>query len=178
MYILNHLLLKSRYSEEMNNEKVESVAISKDDRFIDTHSVPLDAPLSILSQLNSQYICYHLAPSLVPSSSSRSASEVLMQRSRETVLPAPTTNPNLRGDQQVRNVLLSLLSELKVGWSPCVVQSTGERFVRILSAALWYLDCHHESFRNQGIHIPSKFQGYNDYKFKVDITFSAIFCHD
>ena len=32
MYILNHLLLKKRYSEEMNNEKVESVVINKDDR--------------------------------------------------------------------------------------------------------------------------------------------------
>ena len=92
-----------------------------------------------------------------------------MENSRRSVLPAKLTNPVLRGDQQVRNKLLDILEEMSIGWSPCIVQSVGEKFVRVLSATLWYLDPHHGNFFGQGIRIPkmfSSFQNFNDYKAK------------
>ena len=39
----------------------------------------------------------------------------------------------LRGDQQVRNKLIDLLENMKVGWAPDSVETIGERFVKQLS---------------------------------------------
>ena len=91
--------------------------------------MPEDAPLTLLEQFNCSYICYHLAPDTTTShnvSTSRNVSDVLMEHSRQSVLPARLTNPILRADQQVRNELLNLLAEMSVGWSPSVVQSIGD----------------------------------------------------
>ena len=83
-------------------------------------------PLTLLEQFNCSYICYHLTPDTKTShnvSTSRNVSDVLMEHSRQSVLPARLTNPILRADQQVQNELLNLLAEMSVGWSPSVVQS-------------------------------------------------------
>ena len=52
----------------------------------------------------------------------------------------------LRGDQRVRNKLLYLLEEMKVGWTPDVVDTIEERFLKRLTNTLWYLDSHHQKF--------------------------------
>ena len=75
----------------------------------------------------------------------------------------------LRGDQLVRNKLLDLLEEMKVGWTPDVVDTIGERFLKQLTSTLWYLDSHHQKFSSRSIYLPkefSGFQGFNDWKRK------------
>ena len=62
----------------------------------------------------------------------------------------------LRGDQIVRNKLLDLLEEMKVGWALDVVDTIGERFVKQLTSTLWYLDGHHQKFLSRSIHLPEK----------------------
>ena len=157
-----------RYDERMATEEVEKVEISKDDKFCDSHAVPIDAPLMLLDRFRCLFVCFYLtllatAQVQVPC---RSAFHVLMQQSRELHLPPVVDTLRLRGDQRVRNDLLKVLGELKIGWPPDIVNSAGEEFVRKLSATLWYLDCHHANFKNQGIKIPTlflRFEGYNDY---------------
>ena len=55
----------------------------------------------------------------------------------------------LRGDHLVRNKLLELLEEMKIGWMPDAVDSIGERFVKQLTYTLWYLDSHHQKFSSR-----------------------------
>ena len=152
-----------RYDETLATVEVQTVEISKDDKFSDSHKVSLDAPLMLLSQFNCQNVCFTLMLTLVlatampTSTASRDAFEVLTKTNQELRLPVAVTGPNLRGDQRVRDELLKVLDELGVGWSPSTVESTGEQLVRKLAATLWYLDCHHGSFLDQGIHIPPLF---------------------
>ena len=62
----------------MATEEVVKIEISQDQKFLDCHCVPQDAPLILLDQFKCMYICYHLAPHK-PSctSASRSVSDVL-----------------------------------------------------------------------------------------------------
>ena len=55
----------------------------------------------------------------------------------------------LRGDQRLRNDYLQYLQDRKVGWSPGIVSSTGEQFVRTMTSALWYLDPHHQQLMDR-----------------------------
>lgn len=156
----------SRYDENMATENVEKVEISKDDRFSDPHVVPIDAPLILLDRFKCLFVCFYLALIVSVTIPCRSAFDVVMEQSRELRLPPLIDDVRLRGDQRVQNEVLKLLGELKVGWSPDIVGSAGEDLVRKLSTTLWYLDCHHQDFKNQGTTIPtifSRFQGYNDY---------------
>lgn len=140
--------------------EVQKVEISTDDKFENTHCVPLDAPLTLLNQFNSHYVCFHLLTAVVipaVNSTARNVCEVLMQQSKEQHLPPTLTGTHIRADQQVYNKLLEVLGTLKVGWSPSIVNSTGKKFVHLLAACLWYLDCHHDNFLGQGIHIPQLF---------------------
>lgn len=49
-----------------------------------------------------------------------------------------------------------------LGWTRDVVETTGERFIRQLTSALWYIDANHDQFIDRNIKIPSCFE-----KFKV-----------
>ena len=71
-----------------------------------------------------------------------------MQSARQLVLP-PAITPSsdselLWADHTLRNDIIQYLLEKKVGWSPTTVSTTGEQFVKILTAALWYIDPHHK----------------------------------
>ena len=71
----------------------------------------------------------------------------------------------LHGDQQVRNKLKDLLESMEVGWASDSVETIGERYVKQLSSALWYLDPQHGKFHSRSINLPSEFsefQGFND----------------
>ena len=59
---------------------------------------------------------------------------------------------------------------MKVGWAPDSLQSIGEKFVNTISAALWYLDSHHQRLASRGIHLPKEvgaLQGYDWRKKKM-----------
>ena len=129
------LCVLSRYSESVAIEEIE---ISRDLQQVPGVSpCARRRPSDTFGTIQCSYICYHLAPDTTTShnvSTSRNVSDVLMEHSRQSVLPARPTNPIIRADQQVRNELLNLLAKMSVGWSPSVVQSIGDRFIRILSA--------------------------------------------
>ena len=95
-----------------------------------------------------------------------------MNQAREVVLPkklVPLSGKTLRGDQTLYNDVLDLLAKKKVGWSPDIVKTTGEKFVKTLSDTLWTLDPHQKNFADRSIDIPSDFcgfHGYNDWQRK------------
>ena len=73
----------------------------------------------------------------------RSATEVLMSRAREKVLPMQVTRSGgLKATERLYNDLLDYLRLLGngVGWSRDDVETTGKRFVLSLRDTLWYLD--------------------------------------
>ena len=77
----------------------------------------------------------------------------------------------LRADQKLYNDLITLLGAMNIGWSPDTVDTAGKECVKVLSAALWYIDpCHHQ-FLDRSISLPSifdQFQGYNNWKAKKE----------
>lgn len=86
-----------------------------------------------------------------------------MERSRELVLPptaSTTEGQELRGDQRLRNAVLDVLKDYKIGWSPDLVESTGEAFVSSLVHTLWYLDANHKQLEDRGIHLPKRFDSF------------------
>ena len=91
-----------RYDEALDTEEVQSVKISKEEKFLDPHCVPLDAPLMLLNQFNCQHVCFTLCTSVttVPTAS-RNAFDVIMQQSKELRLPPEVNGPKIRGDQKV-----------------------------------------------------------------------------
>jgi len=76
---------------------------------------------------------------------------------------ATETQPSrkLRGDQKLRNDLLDLLKELGAsGWTHDAVDTCGERCIRSLTQALWYVDPHHQQFRDRSIKLPEVFTNF------------------
>ena len=78
-YVLSNVLYTCRYDEALNTEEVQSVKMSKEEKFLGPHCVPLDAPLMLLNQFNCQHVCFTLSTSvtIVPAPS-RNAFDVLM----------------------------------------------------------------------------------------------------
>ena len=65
------------------------------------------------------------------------------------------------------NQLLKDLEAYSIGFSIDLVQSIGKTVVDNLSDTLWYLDSHHEIFKDRHLVIPipfTKYQGFNDYR--------------
>lgn len=65
------------------------------------------------------------------------------------------------------NQLLQDLKAFSIGFSLDSVESTGISIVGKLCDALWYLDGHHDKFKDRHLVIPipySKYQGFNDYR--------------
>lgn len=104
------LLLK--YGSDVSSERVSHVVISKNEKFIDPcHRVPADAPLSVCDQFGCLNVCVYLESSTTISlTTERTVTSVLMERSREIVLPQPlSVSPDsrtLRADQRLRNDIL------------------------------------------------------------------------
>ena len=168
--VINRTILKCSWSEnfasvlerlgsEYSSELVSKIIISSNDRLVDpAHSVPIDAPINILETYGCHYICYNVCEEAIQGQSqaneARNAATVLMQRARQLVLP-PSITPSsdsepLRADHTLRNDIIQYLLEKKVGWSPTTVLTTGEQFVKILTAAaLWYLDPHHKQLEER-----------------------------
>ena len=106
------LLGKLEMQAEVTVEKVE---ICANDKFVDTHIVPIDAPVRLTEQFKHSCVCLSLERDEVSQSSGtqKNAAEVLMASSWQIVLPAPLTPPEgkeLWKDQQMYNdILVSLL---------------------------------------------------------------------
>lgn len=103
-------------------------------------------------------------------------------------IPSKASSDKLRAaDQQLRNDVIDLLASWNVGWAPDTVGTIGERCIKTIVSALWYLDLHHDRFTERSLHIPqcfAQFKGYNDWRRKkerqpklhqVDIDTSSLF---
>lgn len=163
-----HLL--SRLEGESFAEKtVELVKIGEGTQ---QHEVQLDAPLQLCSNFSCKAIEYRLA-SVASSAekSTKNAFDVLMSSSRQVLLPKKYSGERLRADQSLYNDVLDLLASWNVGWGPDSVQTVGERCVKTISSALWYLDPHHTQFKDRSCEISgvfAKFQDYNNWKRKKE----------
>ena len=159
---------------------VLKISIGQDVCFKGAQMVSIDSPILLCEQFNCKFVCYDLKPGVasgsmvaMPTDQRRNGLEVLMNLSRDLVLPDKVTPPDgktLRSDQMLYNDILDLLALMKVGWNPTVVKTTGEKFVKALSNALWILDPHHKSFADRSVLIPPEFQafhGYNDWQKKT-----------
>jgi len=70
-------------------------------------------------------------------------------------------NGKLRGDQKLRNDLLDLLEKLGIpGWTRDCVDTSGERCIRVITQALWYIDTHHQQFADRSIKLPEIFASF------------------
>ena len=155
-----------RLGDDYSNEIVTQVVISSNERLVDpAHTVPLDAPVKLLETYGCHYVGFYLADSsTAPAEEAQeqqpqNALTILMQNAGRIMLPPASVgttassssgcDQQLRGDQRLRNDYLQYLQDRKVGWSPGIVSSTGEQFVRIMTSALWYLDPHHQQLMDR-----------------------------
>ena len=119
---------------------------------------------------------YHLGPgdiegtAMVPPQVLRiNAFEVLMSSSKERRLPEEAVGDSLRGDQKMRNMIIDVLCKINIGWSPQSVSSIGDSCVKQVTAAMWYLDPHHDTLRERGLKVPKELEhlnGSNDWRSK------------
>ena len=79
------------------------MVIPMNEKFIDPcHRVPADAPLSLYDQFGCMNVCIYLENTNVSLTTERMITSVLMEQSREIVLPqllAPFEGRTLRADQ-------------------------------------------------------------------------------
>ena len=102
------LLLK--YGSDLQSERISHVVIALNEKFVDPcHRVPADAPLSLCDQFSCRNVCVYLETTNVSLTAERTIASVLMERSREIMLPAVLTPPEgrtLRADQRLHNDIL------------------------------------------------------------------------
>ena len=125
--------------------------------------------MQVCKQFNCCTISYCLAVREDVNTSSTNAFSVLMASQRERHLPSKLGGDAPRSDQRLRNDLLGMLAAMNVGWSPDLVTTVGERCVKVLTSALWYIDPCHKQFHDRSISLPpivDRFEGYNDWKAK------------
>ena len=143
--------------------------------FLHSVQVSIDAPVYLCHQFHCKFVCFALEDdtttvgSSVSTGSKPNAFVIMMSAAQKILLPPSYQRSGehpLRGDHAVYNKLLDLLKEMKLGWNPDTVKTTGEKFVKALSDCLWTLDPHHEQFTSRACVIPpifSEFKGYNDW---------------
>lgn len=92
-----------------------------------------------------------------------------MLSSKEKRLPKKKEGENLNGYQRLHNEVLQVLETLNVGWSPYSVDTIGASYLSQLVASLWYLDTHHETLADRGLHLPKELahlHGFNQWQKK------------
>ena len=121
------------------------------------------------------HILFHLASGeavsgAAPMLSGPNAFQILMQSSRERVLPQKTPEGDqIRGNQKLLNDVIAVLENKNIAWSPQSGSSIGESSVNQLTSVLWYLDPHHDTLQERGLRIHkelSHLSGYNDWQRK------------
>ena len=113
-------------------------------------------------------LTYYLKPKM-QEQAARNAFTVLMESRNERRLPAKCNSDKLQGDQKMFNDFIDLLGAMNIGWTPDIVSSVGEKCVKVIVSALWYIDPCRKQFIERSIHLPvvlDQFQGYNDWKDK------------
>ena len=141
------------------------------------HEVELEAPLQLCSLENfrCKAIVFFLkeleTSGSVVTSQRPNAFDILMNSQRRRILPKKVTGDKLRADQKLYNDVIDLLASWDGGWAADSVQTIGERCVKTITSALWYLDPHHQRFKERSLSIPpcfAKFNGFNNWKQKKE----------
>ena len=52
------------------------------------------------------------------------------------------------------------LDEKKLGWSADVVETTGKKFVGLMTDVLWHVDGHEKTLTGRNVVVPSVFAGF------------------
>ena len=122
----------------------------------------------ICKQFNCPKLTYYLSTK-TQELIARNAFTVLMESRNERRLPSKYDSDKLQGDQRMFNDFIDLLGAMNIGWTPDLVGSVGEKYVKVIVSALWYIDPCRKQFVECSIHLPTvlnQFQGYNDWKAK------------
>ena len=167
--------LLEKIGKEYSEESVTKVAVCGNEQFIDpVHDVPLDGPVGLCRSFGMN-VCYYLSEPLEQQRSSTSVPnmfQILMASQKERVRPElikATEGKPLRGDQLLYNCVINLFEQMRVGWSPDTVATIGKQVANQLTAALWYLDPHHDKFHERSISLPdavAPLHGFNDWQKK------------
>lgn len=64
---------------------------------------------------------------------------------------------------KLKNKFIDFLNEEGVGWSADCVETTGKKFVGVMTDILWYLDGHEKTLMDRGITVPSLFAGFSGF---------------
>ena len=103
--------------EDLSDKTIKNIQISKDEKYIDPHPVPIDAPVSLCDHFACVNVCVSISESAEAASTGMSQSgpnafDRLMASSQEIVLPPALTpggnDSDLRSDQRLYNDLLGL----------------------------------------------------------------------
>ena len=65
--------------------------------------------------------------------------------------------------QQLRNDIISFLSNLELKWHGSEIPSGGEAFMKAMVDTLWQIDGQHDVFKSRNSPIPSCFDSFNGY---------------
>ena len=102
--------LVEKVGSEFAQEHIARIVIAKSEKFVETHEVAIDAPVSVCQMFNCNHVCIYLEnearESQVPVTN---AFSVLMASSQELVLPprlSPPEGKELRADQRLYNDVL------------------------------------------------------------------------
>ena len=90
---------------------------------------------------------------------------ILMRSSRllaQPTLPSTIAEPKNK-KQQLRNDVISFLSNKGLKWHGSEIPSSGEAFVKAMVDTLWLIDGQHDFFRSLNFFIPSCFDSFNGY---------------
>ena len=63
----------------------------------------------------------------------------------------------------MKNKLIELLEQKQLGWSPDCVQTTGRKFVDLMTDVLWYTDVHAKTLESRSLAIPSLFSDFSGF---------------
>ena len=108
-------------------------------------------------------VCDRKVKKIINFYSGPNAFEVLMSASARPSLPQRISLVKNK-KQQLHNDLIDYFEKKNMTWSAHQVAAEGEKFVSCLVDLLWYIDGHHEVFKNRFNTIPpsiSQFSGYN-----------------
>ena len=101
--------LLAKIDPKLERETVSHIHISKQENFLDPHNVPVTAPVSLCEQFNCRHVCIYLKRDTEAQPPTRTVASVLMDASRERVLPALISVPegrSLRADQRLHNDII------------------------------------------------------------------------